>query len=459
MTGKLWDGVFEKKVSSIIEDFTASISFDRKLAKHDIKGSIAHVEMLARCKLISFGEQAVIIKGLKEIADEIASGKFRFSAGDEDIHLAIEKRLYRKIGKAAGKLHTARSRNDQVALDLRLFLRSEIRLIIDLLKVMQGCIVDMARENIRVVMPGFTHLQHAQPVLFSHHIMTYFYMLERDRQRLADCMRRVDCLPLGAGAFAGTSLLVDRKFLAKKLGFSIVCEHSIDAVSDRDFVIEFLAAGAVLMMHLSRLSEEIILWASPEFDFIRIDETVLTGSSMMPQKRNPDVPELIRGKCGRVYGNLVNTLTMMKGLPLAYNRDMQEDKEALFDTVETLKKVLAVCPHLLKAIRLNVERMNSLAGDGFTAATDLAEYLVEKGIPFREAHQKVGRLVLDCIKEGKSFEDLNEKDFGSFKFDAGVKKIISPAVSVKRKRSLGSTSPAEVKRMIRKAERILGIQK
>ena len=458
MTQKLWGGAFKEKVSSVVEDFTASIAFDRRLAGYDIEGSIAHVMMLARCKIISLQEKNLMIKGLKGIAGEIQSGKFRFKAADEDIHLSIEKRLRRKIGEPAGKLHTARSRNDQVALDLRLFLRDEIGNILELTKNMQKCIVDLAEANIKVVMPGFTHLQHAQPVLFSHHILTYYYMLQRDVERLKDCMKRVDCLPLGAGALAGTTLPIDRRFLAKQLGFSNVCEHSIDAVSDRDFVAEFLFCGALLMMHLSRLSEELIIWASPEFGFIEIDDSVLTGSSMMPQKKNPDVPELIRGKCGRAYGNLVNTLTMMKGLPLSYNRDMQEDKEPLFDTVDTLKKALTACPVFLKAVRLNPDRLNNLAGEGFTVATDLAEHLVVKGVSFREAHERVGKLVRCCMENRKSFEDLGKEDFRSFGFGPEAVRLVSAADSVKRKKSLGGTSPGEVRRMLRKARKNVNTQ-
>lgn len=453
MKQKLWDGAFQRKTDSIVEDFTASISFDRRLAKYDIEGSIAHVKMLARCKLIKPRDKNLIIKGLMEIAKEIDSSKLR--AADEDIHLSIEKRLHEKIGKAAGRLHTARSRNDQVVLDLRLFLRDEIGIILKLLKNMQKCILNLAEKNINVVMPGFTHLQHAQPVLFSHHIMTYFWMLERDRERLVNCLTGVNCMPLGAGALAGTALATDRKFLAKLLGFSSVCEHSIDAVSDRDFVLEFLSSCAILMMHLSRLSEELIMWASSEFDFIRIDETVLTGSSMMPQKKNPDVPELIRGKCGRVYGNLISSLTMMKGLPLSYNRDLQEDKEPLFDTVDTLKKCLVTFPVFLKSLSLNVDRLTCMAGEGFTAATDIVEHLAAKGVPFREAHRRVGKLVLYCIKNKKSFTDLAEEDLRKFHLDPDVKKKLSPLNSVRSKKSLGGTSPGEVKRLIKKARKTL----
>ncbi len=447
MSDKLWGGAFQDARSSVIDDFAASISFDIRLAKYDIEGSIAHVKMLAKCKIIKLKERDIIIKGLKKIADEV--GKL---APEEDIHLSIEKRLHKKIGKVAGKLHTARSRNDQIALDMRLYLRDEIKAILNLLKALEKSILNLAEGNLDVVMPGFTHLQHAQPVLFSHHIMTYFYMLERDKKRLRNALLEVDCLPLGAGALAGSTLPIEPRFVARLLNFSRVCEHSIDAVSDRDFILEFLSAGAILMMHLSRLSEELIMWASPEFDFITLDETVLTGSSMMPQKKNPDIAELIRGKCGRVYGNLVNTLTMMKGLPLSYNRDMQEDKEPLFDTVDTLKRSLEVYPVFLKALHLNVERITSLAQEGFTTATDLAEYLVTKGIPFRKAHEKVGKLVLHCIKNKKNFTDLSDKDFHSFGFGSDVKKLLKPEVSVKRRKS---TSPREVRRLIEKARKTL----
>lgn len=449
MSEKLWGGVFKKKRNPIIDNFTASISFDSRLAKYDIEGSIAHVKMLAKCKIIKPKDRDTMIKGLKGIANEKGLSKLR---QDEDIHLSIERRLHEKIGKVAGKLHTARSRNDQIALDMRLYLRDEIKAILNLLKDMQKSILNLAERNLDVVMPGFTHLQHAQPVLFSHHTMTYFYMLQRDKKRLVNALSEADCLPLGAGALAGSTLPIDPGFVAHLLNFSRVCEHSIDAVSDRDFILEFLSAGAILMMHLSRLSEDLIIWASPEFDFLTLDETVLTGSSMMPQKKNPDIAELIRGKCGRVYGNLVNTLTMMKGLPLSYNRDMQEDKEALFDTVDTLKRSLEVYPVFLKALQLNIERIESLAEEGFTTATDLAEYLVTSGIPFRKAHEKVGKLILYCIKNKKTFADLSEKDFRSFGIGTDAREFLKPEVSVRRRKA---TSPGEVRRLIKKAKKTL----
>ena len=448
MSKKLWGGAFRDATSPIIDDFTASISFDSRLAKHDIEGSIAHVKMLAKCKIIKPKDRDTIIKGLKGIASKVDK-----VAGDEDIHLSIEMRLHQKIGEVAGKMHTARSRNDQVALDMRLYLRDEIKVILNLLKGMEKSILDLAERNLDVVMPGFTHLQHAQPILFSHHIMTYLYMLERDKKRLVNAHSEADCLPLGAGALAGSTLPVYRGYIAHLLNFSKVCEHSIDAVSDRDFILEFLSAGAILMMHLSRLSEELIIWASPEFDFVTFDETVLTGSSMMPQKKNPDIAELIRGKCGRVYGNLVNTLTMMKGLPLSYNRDMQEDKEPLFDTVDTLKKSLEVYPVFLKALRLNIKKIESLAEEGFTTATDLAEYLVTRGIPFRKAHEKVGKLVAYCIKnKKKKFTDLTEEEFRSFGIGTDARKLLKPEVSVRRRKS---TSPGEVRRLIKKARKMV----
>ena len=361
MSKKLWAGAFGKGTDSAVDYFTSSIFFDVRLAEYDIEGSIAHVKMLAKCGIIKAGEKDAIVRGLKEILSEFDKVQNRGKLMQyEDIHLFIEKRLHEKIGEVAGKLHTARSRNDQIVLDMRLFLRHEIKLILELLTGMEKSVLDLAEDNVEVIMPGFTHLQHAQPVLFSHHILAYFYMLERDKERLKNCLETVDCLPLGAGALAGTTLPVDRKFLAGLLNFSKVSEHSIDTVSDRDFILEFLSAGAILMMHLSRLSEELVIWASPEFDFVRIDETVLTGSSMMPQKKNPDVAELVRGKCGRVYGNLMSVLTVMKGLPLSYNRDMQEDKESLFDTVDTLKSCLKVYPVFLRALSLNVVRSYSI---------------------------------------------------------------------------------------------------
>ncbi len=451
MKKKLWGAVFGADTNPDVERFTSSIFFDRRLAPYDIEGSIAHAMMLSKCGIISAKEKDALVKGLREIGEEIKTGKIRFSEKDEDIHLGIEKRLRKKAGRTADKLHTARSRNDQVALDLRLYLRDETTETVRQIRSLQKTIVALAEKNIDAVMPGFTHLQHAQPVLFSHHLMSYYFMMERDAERMEDCLKRIDRMPLGAGALAGSSLPVDRRHVAKLLGFSSLALHSIDAVSDRDFAIEFLAAASIIMMHLSRLSEEIIIWMSQEFDFIRVDESMLTGSSMMPQKKNPDVVELVRGKTGRVYGALVNMLTVMKGLPLAYNRDLQEDKFPLFDAVDTVKQCLKIMPVFIGCISVNAPRLNEAAGAGFIFATDLAEHLVRRGVPFREAHRKVGKLVKFCASGNVKIENLTAAKLASFGFGPEVKKLMTPENSVRGKRTRGGTSPGEVMNIIREA--------
>jgi len=434
--------------------FTASIFFDRRLASYDIAGSIAHCKMLVKCEIISGSEGEKILKGLAEIEEEIVKGKFRFLAKDEDIHMAIERRLIEKVGEAGGRLHTARSRNDQISLDMRMYLRDETGKISGLIKNLQSSIVELSEKNLEVVMPGFTHLQHAQPVLFSHHLMAYFFMLKRDRERFEDCLKRVNILPLGAGALAGTGFSIDREFIAKELGFSSVSENSIDTVSDRDFVIEFLSIAAILIMHLSRLAEELVIWCSPEFSFIEIDEDFCTGSSIMPQKKNPDVAELIRGKTGRIYGNLQAILTVMKGLPLSYNRDMQEDKERLFDTVDTLKNILEVLEPLISSLKLNSERMVSLAREGYLNATDAADYLVGKGIPFRKAHQVLRKIILYAMKRNKRLEQLNLKELKSFSplFSEDFFSVIDIRTCVESRKSQGGTAPERVKNQIRKSK-------
>lgn len=434
--------------------FTASISFDRRLAPYDIAGSIAHCKMLVKCKIISKSEGDKILKGLREIKEEITKGKFKFLPQDEDIHMAIERRLIEKTGESGGRLHTARSRNDQVSLDMRMYLRDETERISVLIKNLQDSIVKLSEKNMEVIMPGFTHLQHAQPVLFSHHLMAYFFMLKRDRERFADCLNRVNVLPLGAGALAGTSFSIERGFIARQLGFSSVSENSIDTVSDRDFVIEFLSAGAMLMMHLSRLAEELVIWSSPEFSFIDMDEDFCTGSSIMPQKKNPDVAELIRGKTGRIYGNLQSVLTVMKGLPLSYNRDMQEDKEKLFDTVDTMKNVLEVLSPLISSLKLNRERMLSLAKEGYANATDAADYLVRKGVPFRKAHQLIRDIVLYSMGRGKPLEELSVKELKVFSplFSKDFFDVINIRRCVESRKSQGGTAPEEVKDQIKKSK-------
>ncbi|MGM0471963.1 MAG: argininosuccinate lyase, partial [Bacillota bacterium] len=404
---KLWGGRFEADTDQLVEEYTSSIGFDQRLYKYDIQGSIAHVKMLAHCEIINNGERDKIIAGLEEILAEIKAGKFTFKVGLEDIHMNIEQRLIEKIGSVGGKLHTARSRNDQVALDIRLYLREQIKSIQSLTLKLMEVLLDLAEDNLELVMPGYTHLQRAQPVRVAHHLMAYYHKLKRDYQRLADCYERVNILPLGAGALAGTSFEIDRQFVADELDFAAVSQNSLDTVSDRDFIIEFLSASSTLMMHLSRFSEELVLWSSQEFNFVEIDDAFCTGSSIMPQKKNPDVPELIRGKTGRVYGHLMQLLTVMKGLPLAYNKDMQEDKEGLFDTVDTLTGALELFARMLAQTTFNQPQLEATAEDGFTNATDVADYLVEEGLPFREAHEVVGETVLYCIKKDKKLSELS----------------------------------------------------
>ncbi|MCX6338489.1 MAG: argininosuccinate lyase [Candidatus Aureabacteria bacterium] len=460
MTQKLWAGRFDKEMAPEVERFTASIGFDQKLFEHDIRGSLAHVEMLQRQGLISAAECKKISAGLKKVRGEIRRGSFKPGTEHEDIHMAVETRLKKLIGPVADKLHTARSRNDQVALDLRLFLRDEIGAILACIRLLQKNIVNVAWENKDVVMPGFTHLQHAQPVIAAHHLLAYVEMLQRDAGRLLDCRERVNMMPLGAGALAGTSLPIDRKYVAKLLGFNSLCTNSIDAVSDRDFALEFLAAGAIIGVHLSRMAEEIVRWASREFAFIEIDLSYCSGSSLMPQKVNPDVAELVRGKSGRLFGSLVSLLTVMKGLPLSYNRDMQEDKEPLFDAAGTLRGCLAIMAGLWERIRFRrAEIRRSLEGD-FSQATDLAEYLVTKGCPFREAHRLIGKLVAECIHRGKRLEALTLTELRSCSalFDRGALELLCPGTGVTRKKSDGSTAPAEVSKALRMWKKKLGMR-
>ena len=448
---KLWAGRFKERTAKVVESFTESISFDSRLWRYDIEGSIAHAMMLGRQGIITKGESEEIVKGLREIFSEIESGRFRFREDLEDIHMNIEFALTEKIGETGKKLHTARSRNDQIALDIRLYLRAEIVDIISLLKSLQTILLDSAEKNIDLIMPGYTHLQRAQPILLSHHLLAYIHMLGRDIERFRDCMRRVNVLPLGSCAMAGTSLPIDRKYVADLLNFDAVSENSIDSVSDRDFLLEFLSDASILMMHLSRFAEELVLWSTEEFGFITISDAFTTGSSIMPQKKNPDVAELIRGKTGRVYGDLFSLLTTMKGLPLSYNRDMQEDKEPLFDAVDTIKSVLGILIEMIPAITFNQDRMYS-AVDSYTAATDIAEYLVRKGVPFREAHEITGKIVLYCLQERK---DLNELDIEEYKrfsdlISEDIYSCLTPEGSIKNKLSYGSTSRKEVMRQIRR---------
>ena len=454
MAGKLWQGRFREGTSKLVESFTASIRFDKRLYRYDIEGSMAHCKMLSHQGLLSSEEEDLLIQGLGEILREIERGTFVFEDSQEDVHMAIEQLLIEKVGEVGGKLHAGRSRNDQVAVDIRLFLRDEIQGTDEDVKNLQSSLVAQAKANLGLVMPGFTHLQHAQPVLYSHHLMAYYEMLRRDRQRLSDCLGRVDVSPLGSAALAGTSLPIDSRLTADLLHFPALSRNSIDAVSDRDFIIEFISAAALIMMHLSRMCEEIILWCSPEFNYIELSEGFCTGSSIMPQKKNPDVPELIRGKSGRVYGYLISLLTMMKGLPLAYNRDLQEDKEPLFDTVDTVRQSLRILARLWENVTLNKERLEKMALSGFSLATDIAEYLVTKGMGFRQAHRAVGKMVRFCLEEGKELEEMTLQEFKGFAsvISEDVYTILDLKKSVDSRNSVGGTSLQQVQEAITLAE-------
>lgn len=454
---KPWSGRFTAKTSKTAESFTESISFDQRLWKYDIEGSIAHAAMLGKKRIISRKDSDLIIKGLKQIADDIKKGSFRFSKELEDIHMNIEAALVKKIGQAGKKLHTARSRNDQVALDIRLYLRDENKAVISLIKVLQKTLVSAAEKNIDFIMPGYTHLQKAQPVLLAHHLLAYVAMLERDASRFEESLKRINTLPLGSCALAGTTFPIDRAYVAKALGFQNISGNSIDAVSDRDFAIEFLANSSILMMHLSRLAEEFILWSAQEFSFIEISDRFTTGSSIMPQKKNPDVAELIRGKTGAVYGNLMALLTLMKALPLSYNRDMQEDKKAVFNTVDTVKQCLDVFSQMLNETKFKKQNMLESAEQSYATATDIAEYLVKKGIPFREAHEITGKIVLYCIKNRKKLNDIALEEFKKFahQISKDIYEVISIHHSVNSKASGGGTARSEVLKQIKKFKQTL----
>jgi len=444
---KPWSGRFDGQIDDFVEDFTASIPYDILLYRHDIEGSIAHARMLGRQKIIPQGEARKIVAALTAIRQEIDEGNLSFHSSQEDIHMAVEQFLIRKVGKIGGKLHTGRSRNDQVSLDLRLYLRDSIDDIVLMMDKVKEAILTRAEELFGVVMPGYTHMQRAQPVLFSHYLLAYHEMLSRDQDRFRDARRRTNVSPLGAGALAGTTFPVDREFVAAELGMGGVTENSIDAVSDRDFAADFLYACAMTMMHLSRLSEEMVYWSSAEFGFLSLPDSLCTGSSIMPQKKNPDVPELIRGKAGRAYGNLVNLLTVMKGLPLAYNRDMQEDKEPVFDSARTVKESLIGAALLIRGMTVDEDRMRAACDDGFLTATDLADYLARKGMPFRKAHEITGKIVLYCEKNGKRLKDLSLKEFHSFsrKIGEDIGDFVSLTNSVRMRNVRGGTGPRRVK--------------
>ncbi|MEW6660926.1 MAG: argininosuccinate lyase [Bacillota bacterium] len=451
---KLWGGRFAKTTDSLMDDFHSSISFDCRLYRQDIRGSQAHARMLGATGIISTSDAEQIIAGLESILADIERGEVQFSQDAEDIHMNIETLLTQRIGEVGKKLHTARSRNDQVALDVRMYLKEEIRAIAGLLRDLLQALLDQAKEHLETIMPGYTHLQKAQPVTLAHYLMAYFQMFKRDVERLRDCYRRTDVMPLGSGALAGTTFPLDREMVARELGFAAISENSLDAVSDRDFAIEFAAAASMIMMHLSRFCEELVLWSSDEFRFVEMDDAYSTGSSIMPQKKNPDVAELVRGKTGRVYGDLMALLTVMKSLPLAYNKDMQEDKEALFDAVDTVKKCLMIFIPMLKTLQVKPEVMYRGAKRGFTNATEVADYLAKKGVPFREAHHIVGQLVLNCIKEGKDLAELSLEEYRQF--SPAIAEDIYQAIAVETcvaRRSLpGGPAPEAVARSIARGQ-------
>ena len=443
---KLWGGRFEQPTDAFVEEFTSSIRFDQRMYKHDIAGSIAHARMLSHVGVLTEAECESIVSGLGDIKSDIESGDFVWSIALEDVHMNIEARLIDKIGDVGKKLHTGRSRNDQVATDIRLFLREEIAAISDEMLRLQSALLEMAEAEVDTIMPGFTHLQTAQPVTFGHHVMAWFEMFKRDFDRLKDCSKRMNVMPLGAAALAGTSYPIDREYTAKLLNFDAVTENSLDAVSDRDFAIEFLATASIVMMHLSRISEELVLWSSAQFNFIEIDDCFCTGSSIMPQKKNPDVPELIRGKSGRVYGNLFSLLTIMKSQPLAYNKDNQEDKEPLFDSIDTLRDSLHVYAEMMKVITVHRDVMRDAAIKGFSTATDLADYLVNNGVAFRDAHEVVGKTVQFAIKAERDLAELTLAEMQQF---SGVIKqdvfdVLTLDGSVSSRNHIGGTSPAQV---------------
>ncbi len=454
MSEKLWDGRFAEKTSRSVEQFTSSIQVDKRLYAYDIAGSIAHCKMLAKCGVITEEDASELSRGLGNIQRDIERGQLKYDDSLEDIHMHIEARLFQEVGKVAQKLHTARSRNDQVALDVRMYLRKETADLIRDLARLREQIVCLARENTDVILPGYTHMQRAQPVLLAHHLMAYYEMFKRDAERLADCLTRINVMPLGTAALAGTTYPIDREYVAKLLDFPAVSSNSMDAVSDRDFIMEFLAAAGICMLHFSRLSEEMILWSTSEFGFIEISDAFSTGSSIMPQKKNPDIPELVRGKTGRVIGDLIAMMTIMKSLPLAYNRDLQEDKEPLFDAVDTLSACVDIFTRMLPEISVKKERMYQAASTGYLNATDLADYLASQGVPFREAHSCAGKAVAYAIKNGRELHELTLKELKAFspKIGKEVFQLLETESVVNRRTSLGGTATENVKQAVTKAE-------
>lgn len=454
---KLWGGRFQGQTHKLVETFTASIGFDRRLYEYDIEGSIAHCKTLQRAKVLLQRECQTIIRGLQTIREDIRAGRHDWKTEDEDVHMSIERRLTQLIGPVGGKLHTGRSRNDQVTLDLRLYLRDTLQHLRKDLHRLQQSLVTLAERYMGVMMPGYTHLQRAQPVLFSHHALAYVEMVERDKGRLQDALVRINVMPLGSGALAGNNYPIDRQYTASLLHFPRVTQNSLDAVSDRDYVIEVLSACAIVMMHLSRLSEELILWSSQEFHFTDLPDGFCTGSSMMPQKKNPDVPELIRGKTGRVYGHLLSLLTTLKGLPLSYNRDLQEDKEPLFDALDTVTTSVTIYAELMAQLTLRSQTMKEAVSQGFLLATELADYLVQKGMPFRESHHVVGNLVRECIAKGKDLRQLTQQDLleASPSFDANAFQVLTPEAAINRKNIVGGTATTQVTKQIKSWKKLL----
>jgi len=450
---KPWAGRFTEPTDAFVEAFTSSVGFDKRLYKHDIDGSLAHARMLTHVGVLTEDECEAIVTGLEEVRADIERGAFGWSVALEDVHMNIEAKLTDKIGIAGKKLHTGRSRNDQVATDIRLYLRDEIDLIEAEIKRLQAGLLDLAEREADAILPGFTHLQVAQPVVFGHHMMAWFEMLKRDHGRLMDCRKRVNMLPLGAAALAGTSYPIDREFSARLLGFDGVCENSLDAVSDRDFAIEFCAFAATLLMHLSRFSEELVIWASAQFNFVELPDRFCTGSSIMPQKKNPDVPELVRGKTGRVFGSLMSLLTLMKGQPLAYNKDNQEDKEPLFDSIDTVRGSLRVFADMVPAIEVKRENMERAALSGFSTATDLADYLVRNGVAFRDAHEVVGKAVRLGVETGKDLAEMSFDELSQFSpaINEDVFEVLTLQGSVASRDHIGGTAPAQVRAAVKRA--------
>ncbi|MFS7003073.1 argininosuccinate lyase [Carnobacterium maltaromaticum] len=454
MSEKLWGGRFEEKSEAWVDQFGASIEFDQKLAKEDLLGSLAHVQMLGKCKIIPQEEVETIVGGLNELVEKLAENKLHFTSVNEDIHLNMEKLLHDEIGPVAGKLHTARSRNDQVATDMHLYLKNQVAEIIHAVNDLLDILIEKAESNIQTIMPGYTHLQHAQPISLAHHLLAYHSMFKRDLERLEESLKRIDISPLGCAALAGTTFPIDRHYAADLLGFSKIYSNSLDGVSDRDFILEFLSNSSILMMHLSRFCEEIILWTSHEFQFATLIDAFSTGSSIMPQKKNPDMAELIRGKTGRVYGNLFSLLTVLKGLPLAYNKDLQEDKEGMFDTVETVLQSLRIFTGMIATIQFHSETMKKATQKDFSNATELADYLATKGIPFREAHEIVGKLVLACTKKGIYLQDVSLAEYQKVApiIEADIYYFLESDTAVARRTSTGGTAFSEIEAAIAKAK-------